>query len=437
MRMRSVLIGAAVLALGETAHAAGFEKAVMWSGRYAGMGGAAAAISEGAQSLALNPAGLALLDRTEDGTLEVDLNFSPTFSRFRGPISSTIQLESEAGFQPIFAGFVSFRPIKRLGVGAGAYVSGGVAAKYDDVDFSGVNPLFGELRPQFESYLRVIEASVGAGFEIVDGLRIGAGWRIAFAGAELDTAAPVPAPVGAPAGTPPVALGSIHLSDLTDTAFNGFRIGAQYAQRSGRFSAGVHWRTPIDFAAAGNVSGRLQSGIPPATPAVDVPGGAATVRATFPSQLAAGIAVAPIPRVLRFVGEYVFTQYSDVPELAIDAALTTPTGTLAVPSLALAWEDQHNVRVGAEFMGLDFLTLRAGYVWTSQVTPEGRARATLAVPGSAHTVTGGVGSAIGRLRLDGAVEYSFGDGEGTNELGIPGTFEELAWVAHLGAGWVF
>ncbi len=422
------------------AYAAGFEKAVLWSGQYAGVGNVTAPEVEGAQALAFNPAGLAAAGaRKASGALrpfELSLQFSPTWTQLKGPISSPTQLTSETGFLPIFAGFAAWHPTSRFGLAAGVYEAGGMSADYKNVDFSRLNPNFDTLKPEFKAYLRIIDLSVGAGYELLDGLRVGAAWRISLLDADIYSATPVPAPAGAPAGTPPVALVSAQLKDLTDTRFSGFRLGAQYAPHDGWFAVGVDWRTPVAFTAKGSASGSIESGTA-AGPASPVPGGSASISSELPSQIAAGLMVRPL-EALRLLAEYDYTNYGIDRRLTIAGALQTPQGPVPIPDIVLDWSAMHTVRVGAEFTGITHLALRAGYVFTSAVTSTAHARATLAVPGPAHTITLGAGTdVVSGLRLDGAFEYSFGSADGTNELGIPGSFEERAFGVHLGAVVVF
>ncbi|RYZ96382.1 MAG: hypothetical protein EOP11_23560, partial [Proteobacteria bacterium] len=79
--MNKVVLLAVAALVGGNAYAGGFEKNLSWSGKYAGIGGAAVSIVEGSESLYFNPAGLAS-KRGANG--DVSLNFSPTFVKFKG-----------------------------------------------------------------------------------------------------------------------------------------------------------------------------------------------------------------------------------------------------------------------------------------------------------------------------------------------------------------
>lgn len=60
-------------------YSAGFEKTVMWGGRWSGLAGAAVSAVEGGDSLFYNPAGL-----VQGNGHEVSLNYSPLLTRTTG-----------------------------------------------------------------------------------------------------------------------------------------------------------------------------------------------------------------------------------------------------------------------------------------------------------------------------------------------------------------
>lgn len=436
-------LGAVLLAAG-SAQGAGLEKAVMWSGEYGGLGGAAVSLVEGSQAIYFNPAGLAVPNGHWRGWdtgarfVEVSLNFSPTISEFKGPIGSTDRSTSEIGFSPVFGGTVSAYPIPRLGVGLGFFVTGGTQATFENQDFSSFNPNFDSLRPDIESDLSVIEGSIGAGYELIDGLRIGAAWRIAWVRARLQSAAPVPNPLN-PAG-PAAALLAVDLDDLNDVQFEGFRVGLQYAPRYLPFGVGINWRTPVDFEADGKARFRVESGL--GGDATDLPeDNDARARAEFPSQIAVGGWVSLLGKQVRIVGEYAFTHYKVDDRIEIDARTTAPLGPggasapVDIPDIELQWANQHNIRAGVEWAPVNDWVVRAAYVATSQVTNTDFARASIASPGWGNTFTAGFSTAAAAewLRLDFAAEYSFANGDGTNELGLSGKFSTWGFAAHLGA----
>ena len=106
MRRKSELITSSLLILLSTqvVQGAGLEKSTSWSGRYAGIGGAAVSSVEGSESLYFNPANLA----TTQG-IEVSGNFSGIFPQFSAPYVSSTNVAGERGFKPAFGAFCKLR----------------------------------------------------------------------------------------------------------------------------------------------------------------------------------------------------------------------------------------------------------------------------------------------------------------------------------------
>jgi long-subunit fatty acid transport protein len=395
------------------------------------MAGAAASHVEGAQSLLFNPAGLAAGDRLG---LELSGQFSPTFGAFNGPITTPgVRVDGKRTFSPVFAGLVGYRPTERLGLGAGLFVSGGTNADFPNVDLSGFGAGFTNYHPEIKAYLRVLDASLGASYELADGFRVGVAWRISFVHAELDTVAPVTVP-GSPA---PVAAVGVRLTDLNDTRVNGFRFGFQYAPKKKMWGFGANVRTGVSFVADGNLNTEVfTAGSTAATPLPQTTASAASV---FPWQFSLGAFVAPLDRKLLVSVQYDFTNYAADRNIVLNGTIPIPpppagTGPRPLPAIQQRWMGQNQVRVGGEYNGVGNWAFRAGYAYTSHVTPSGFARPTFAAPGSGHTFTGGLGYRFmeGRLRTDLGGEYSFDSGDGTNEFGVPGPFRADAWVIHGG-----
>src|SRR5947209_3693708 len=117
---RRVLISAAIL-LPTTALSAGFDKAVPWSGHYAGSADAAASSVDGSQALYFNPASLAAT-----GHGDVSLNLSGIYSQFSGPIGSSSTLFTSGRVLSAGLGvFARMNPTKHFGIGFGIYSVGG------------------------------------------------------------------------------------------------------------------------------------------------------------------------------------------------------------------------------------------------------------------------------------------------------------------------
>jgi len=413
---------------------AGFEKSVLWSAKYGAIGGAATASADDAQSLYFNPAGLSQVKG-----IEFTGNLSPTFSKFKGPIvSSGVNLDGNQTFSPAFGAFIGYKLTDGLGIGMGSYVAGGTRSKYEGVSYAARNPIYDTLRPTIETDLKIIEYSLGLGYEIMDGLRIGGAWRLTQVDARFSSAATVP--------VASIPLINLNLTNLNATRYNGFRIGGQYAPKNCDFSFGASFRSTLSFNAKGDIGGFAESALGDSL-AMTGSTGTAEIAGTFPMQLNLGTAY-KLGAYNRVMMDYAFTRYAlnrklDVSGSAITTRITGTPFAVDAADVELHWTNQHNIRLGYQTQMSDDLTLRGGYVLTSQVTSAAFARATIASPGMGHTLVAGVGKSLmgGRLDVDVAVEYSFASGSGTYvesaTTSIAGDFSSRAIVAHTGVSYRF
>lgn len=402
----------------ERAVAAGFEKITMWSGKHAGMAGAAVSNVEGAEGLFFNPAALQMTKG-----LQLTLDFSPTFAQYSGPITAPGQdLTSTRPLSPFFAALASYQFNEQLGFGVGGYVSGGTKAIYEDVPFPTAPTL--AIRPTVKSDLNVIELAAGVGYQPMSGFRIGGAWRIVMVNASVGTVQPI---LG---GSRYAAL---TLDNMDATSYGGFKFGAQYQAPEKSWGLGAMVRTSIEFTAEGTSSGVDDSAVSAADTPAAITGGPVSATNTFPLQIALGGYLNVVPDKFRMIVEYAWTQYDRNQTLTINGTATSSTGTpFAIASIPQSWQNQSNLRVGFEYMGWENLTLRAGYGYTSQVTPASTARATFSSPGTGNTITAGAGTAFGALDADIAGEYSFASGTVTNEQPITGEYKTNAFAIHLG-----
>lgn len=384
-----------------TAHAGGFEKNVMWSGRYAGQAGAAAANVEGSESLYFNPAGLVRGSKF----LEVTANLSPTISQYEAPITtSNKSVKAEEGMSPIFGLTAKYTLNEKISLGAGFYVAGGTHVLYKNVNVG--------TPADFESNIQATEASLGLGYKVSDQLRLGLAWRLTMVNATFNYGAP----------SPPVAVTN---KGLEGFQFTGFRLGAQYSAHPD-LELGMSYRSGVEF----EVKGRTNISLGPAS-------GDVSVESSLPQQLTLGAAYKVNSDWSAF-GEYVWTNYSAIQEFEFDRV---GAGALQDTAIAANWNDQHNIRLAGEYRGLG-LPIRAGYVFTTSAVPTRYAQATFSTPGLAHTLTAGSGFSLlqNKLILNGSLEYSFSSAKVTNNInttGGNGDYSSTAMAAHLGATYSF
>ncbi len=382
------------------AQGAGFEKAVLWSGKEAGYGVASISSIGGSQSIAINPAGLAK-------GADASFNFSPTWVTLEGSIVSTNRVEkSDHNFSPVGEVSANYLVTEKLGLGIGAYVAGGSKAIYDGVDFTGSYAALGAFKPRIYTEFAVMEYAIGGGYEVLPGLRVGLAWRIVDVKGALSTSKAL---VNAPAVT------YVRIFDAKDTQYNGFRLGFQYEAPEKNWGVGASFRNAVDIDAKGSIDGEARlTGSGNNTTATFLPG--ASVGTSFPWAISFGGNLKWNDFLLLSGVDYV--NYKKNVELKIQGTLNSN----ALPNIPLNWKNMWNIRLGTEYSGIENWKLRAGYVLTTKVSSENDTRATISPPGMGHTLTAGVGHGIlENLDVDGAFEYAFNSASGAMSSGTTGS----------------
>ena len=380
----------ALMVLGSAqAMAAGFEKTVLWSGKEAGYAGAGMSRIDSAESLFFNPAGLAA------GRSDAVVNVSPTSLKLSGSIASLSKREeTDKNLKALGGIFARYKITDRLGVGVGAYVAGGSSARYESVDLTGDSTNV-SYTPEIKTELTIMEYSIGAAFEIVEGLRLGAAWRIADIKGGFST---IKKTVGN------TAYSYVNISDAKATDWEAFRLGLQYQKDN--WGVGVSYRSPLYISAEGDTTGATTIiGSNTTTPST---GGKTKLSTAFPKAVSFGGNYAFDS--LRLLGAVDYVNYEKNQQLLVEGNI----GTAVIPNVPMNWRNMWNYRLGGEYSLSDSLRLRAGYALTTRVTSKSDTRATFAPPGTGHTFTAGVGKAFldGNLELNGAFEYAATKGTG-------------------------
>lgn len=436
-------------ATSNAALAGGYEKPMMFSGRWSGVGGAAASSVSGAEALYFNPAGLA----AGESSGHIVGDFSPTILHFTGPLAGNANVDSSSAFVPAFGAFASYKPNEKWGLGFGAYLAGGAKAIYEGVDFTNTGPAgatpnanLAASAATIQAQLTVVELSAGTGYEFCEGLRAGIAYRVSLVRGALSSF------VNPTAGAP--VLQVVNMDDIKGTAWNGFRLGLQYYPRESRWGAGLQWRTAVNFTGTGTISGNATAAttLPGTTP---IPAGTkfpvaaseGTASNVFPHQLDFGAHYDLLPSSLRMLLQYTFTNYSANEQLALTGTATTALGARGLTSIEQHWLNWHVLRVGFSYFDVPDWVLSAGYVFSSQVTPKGHARPTFSPPGSGHVVALGAGRSFMEkaLEMNLSLEYGFasttvepGTQAGADGVsGIAGDYSAYTVAAHLGVGYHF
>ncbi len=407
-RINSKLVASSVVAAvlsSNTVFAAGFEKSILWSGKYAGQGNAAVSSATGAEALYFNPAGLA----GSKGS-EVTLNVSPTSSQFKGPlVTNDTVLDGKRTLSPSFGALGTYAINESISVGVGAYVGAGANAAYENVAGTGGTA------DLIKTELTSLEYSVGVGYKILPGLKFGAAWRYSSVSGNFFT-------------LNSTGAAHIKLSDLKGNNSKGYRFGLQYAPENANWGVGASYRSSVDFNLDGSLSATLLSN----GAAVPASGTTSTASAQLPEAVSVG-GHYNLNSEMTAALEYVWTHYGKVQNIVLGGTV----GGADLPDLNTSYKNQTNIRAGFSWHPAGDWTWRAGYVYTSQVTPADRATATLTPPGVAHSVTLGTSKVLtSSMELNAAGEYTTVSGAGSAPAKT-GDYSATALALHTGVSYRF
>ncbi len=150
------------------------------------------------------------------------------------------------------------------------------------------------------------------------------------------------------------------IQDAKDVGL-GFNVAAHY-QFSDQWAAGLSYRSQAKVRAWGDVDfNDVNGNIPAARYNALVKDGTAHAEVVLPDSVAGGVSFTPIPE-LSFEAGAVWTRWSTFRSLRIHIPETmmNPEG---ISESKKMWEDSWRLNAGVEWKALDWLTLRAGYVW--------------------------------------------------------------------------
>ena len=156
-----------------------------------------------------------------------------------------------------------------------------------------------------------------------------------------------------------------NIQNASDTSV-GFNLAAHY-QLCDELALGFQYRSRVRVHAYGDVEFSYLSG--PSLPGIEAAvmsnfrnGGADSV-VTLPDSFAGGIAFMPIPELSIEAGA-IYTRWSSFKELNINLPAPLPNSVSD-----RSWKDVWRFNVGVEYEPLDWLALRAGYVYDESPMP--------------------------------------------------------------------
>lgn len=416
----------AVTGLSAASFAGGFEKGTFWGAREAGMANAVVSTVSGSEALYFNPSALA----GRQGW-DASLHLSPTFAKFHGPWLATKEVDGSQTMSPISGAFLSYGLDSNLSVGAGVYVGAGTRSEFKAVDFSSASPFLDQLKPDLFADVKVIEYSVGVGYRVAPGVKVGAAYRVSSVKASLATAIK---PSTATGGN----LVYASLNDLSTTSWSGFRLGVSYLPEGASWGLGASLRSAVGFTAkADSFTGALESATSLAGTKTDLTGGATSISNTFPLALELGGHYQISPEWLVAIG-YNWAKYSTNKQIDATGILslgTTAVADLSAAPIAQSWFDQHTLRFGTEYKPADTWSVRGGYLIASQVVPKWTARPTFSSPGVGQEVDVGVGKTFLANTVDTGLGIGYGWAKGT--VDGQGEFSSHSLNTHMSVAYAF
>ena len=335
-----LLAGCLVLLAAQTSFAAGFG-IYEWSARGNALGGATVGRADDPSALATNPAGITQLDG-----LQVLAGFTA--------IHPVLDVKADGKWYssdkdslwipPHF--FATWKVNDRYSVGLGTFSRFGLGSVFDD-DWGG----------RYNSYEAIIESmSINPNVAV----KVTDNFSAAFGVEAMYLSFSKKQKFNVIKFHPVIPDGDLHLE--ADGWGYGFNMGLHY-QPCDYAKIGLSYRSPVTMKVTGDADFDTPDMIKGLVPAGTFTDTSASGTVTLPDSFSFGVAVYPYEKLSVEVGA-VYTLWSKYDELKInygDPVLPTSTPTQSIQ--AKNWEDVWRFNIGVEYAALDWLDLRAGYVF--------------------------------------------------------------------------
>ncbi len=430
------------------AFGSGYEKSVLWGGKYSGVAGSAAAGVTGSDSIFYNPAGL--VNSPELG--DITLNLSNTSAQFKGPIvpkanvvspgptvaqfTNANKQESSKTSSTVIPGVTySMKLNDAWSYGLGYYAVGGTRAVYEDVDFAPRS-----YKAKVGSEITISEFSAGVGYKVSDAMRLGLGLRYTMTDAAFSSVGYVSS------GSNVVGITNVDIKDIKSANLDSIRLGMQYDMNENT-KIGLVIRTESKVSKTAKASGTANvcggGATCPAIANLTIAEADVKVDTVLPMAINLGVEH-KLADTWTLFGELVHTQYSQIEKVDLDGSITVGTTSSPLPDIDQKWKDQLNVKLAAQYSGMAW-PVRFGYIHTSDVSNKQYARASFTPPGAAATYTLGTGQEfkVGDSTLDFNIAFDLttvkGDGDDSVQpLYSPaGSYEANSTGIHTGFAYKF
>lgn len=411
------------------AGATGYEQSIEWSGRYGSVAGIGVSAA-GAEALYFNPAGLA---KGATGN-EVSFNLSPQFPTSSGPYTTDYENLSSNTPMGVTGGLLyNYNLTPDLGFGIGAYVGAGVNSNFDNVQWAGFSS-----NTKLHNSLAVQEIALGAGYQIIPGLKVGGALRASFINAEV---------AGAGLSALPAALGGGKLltytdhQSLADRQIGGYNLGVQFSP-SKSWGLGLDYRSKVDFFTKGSTTASYEiqgnSGALNGSKGNLGTASSTTVSSSLPELWTLG-GFYNISDTWHLLAEADMAKYSQDQRITISGTLTYPgLGALPIPAIQQGLNDQFTYRIGAEYAGWDW-PVRFGFIYQTISESTDYSNPATFAPGNNMTVTVGTGHKVmDSMTVDGGLAYSSDTVSiGSGVTAKAGDYASKDIALHLGLTYLF
>lgn len=342
-KLRVLLIVAGLVLAGTgTALAEGFAL-YEWSARGIALGGSTVARKPDASAVAYNPALITKLPgiHIQGGFSAITPDGKMRTTNAAGQ-SETTTLKPATWAVPHF--YYTQQICDRLFFGVGEFSRFGLGFEYPN-NWPG----------RFNIYqVGLTSASVNPNlaFAVTDKLSLAAGVDVTYVSLDLKKRSALPLP------------GRELDSDIKDADdFGlGFNLAGHY-QFNDQWAAGISYRSQVKIRAWGDLQYTDVNGnIPPPVYNNLAKDGSAHAEVVLPDSIAGGISYTPIPELSLEVGA-TWTRWSSFRSLRIHIPVALRQTDPGISESKKMWDDSWRLNAGVEWQALDWLALRAGYVW--------------------------------------------------------------------------
>ncbi|MFH1727552.1 MAG: outer membrane protein transport protein [Pseudomonadota bacterium] len=330
------------------------DTATKYGAKASGMAsGGAVAMSGNSGLVYFNPATIAGV-RNSDFTV----NFTSGIPVMSGPANGAgTSVDSAFLYFPLFNIGGALRLHDYVVLGFNAYNSGGLGAKYDDINFGNSALTAREMSAQTS----VMELGPTLALDLPYGLSLGVAYKVSYVAEDIKSYD---------------ATGAYSDMSLTGLNYMGFKFGLQYEPIEDlSFGASYRLATTTTLSGSSTVSATAGTAIYDAATDFE-----------YVDQVRAGVEYKMLDKKLSIGTDFEYTFYSKVDSADFDLSLS---GTTVTSSNTLNWNDQWGAYLGSEYYVIEKLPVRIGGGVYSDIVPAGYASSLYPAPGLGWLVSAG------------------------------------------------